>query len=313
MTFSQNVKSEIIKSVRNLKGCCATSFLTAVLKSIGSLSLEYKKFSFTIESDNIDFLNVCRSLAQNHLDCNGKIYGSNVNAKGAAIYSCSFDGNIGDKLKLTSRDEDNAMQLCSDSAAFIPTTECCRRSFMQGLFLSCGSVVVPVADTDIGENQLNTKYHLELRFADRLFAETVMSRYAELEFRRTERKNHTVLYLKDSEKIADYLVLINAMKGKLKLENIIIGRSMRNAANRQRNCISANIEKAVIASEKQLNAIARLKSDGVFESLPDQLKEIASAREDNPEATLDEIASMLKISKSGASHRFSKIIDLARK
>ena len=104
---------------------------------------------------------------------------------------------------------------------------------------------------------------------------------------------------------------VNAMKGKLKLENVIIGRSMRNTANRQSNCISANIEKAVVAAEKQLAAIATLKNSGAYDGLPNQLKEIAELRQEYPEATLDEIAAKLKISKSGASHRFAKIIEIA--
>lgn len=311
MTFSQSVKSEILKSVRGSKSCCKTAFLTATLKSIGALSLEFRKFSFAIESDNYDFLTMCSDFARNELGCGSKIESYNVNAKGAAVYNCDFDGNIGEKLGLTERDADGYMQLCQDSAKLIPDNLCCKRSFMQGLFVSCGSVVIPVSDTDFGENTSRSKYHLELRFADAVFAEKVLAQYDDIPFRSTERKNYKVLYLKDSERIADFLVYINAMKGKLKLENVIIGRSMRNTANRQSNCISANIEKAVIAAEKQLSAITTLKENGLYDALPNQLKEISELRQKFPEATLDEIAAKLKISKSGANHRFTKIIEIA--
>ncbi len=311
MTFSQSVKSEILKYVRNVKGCCKTAFLTAVLKSIGSLSIEFKKFSFEIESDNHEFLSVCSDFAASEYGCNGKIESCNVNAKGAAVYSCNFDGNIGEKLGLTERDKDGLIQFCQDTAKLIPASNCCKRSFLQGLFVACGSVAIPVADTDIGENTTRSKYHLELRFADSDFAEQILSAYSDISFRSTIRKAYKILYLKDSERIADFLVYINAMKGKLKLENVIIGRSMRNNANRQSNCISANIEKAVVAAEKQLAAISALKNSGVYDSLPVQLKEIAELRNEYPEATLDEIAAKLKISKSGANHRFTKIIDIA--
>lgn len=311
MTFSQSVKSEILKSVRGHKGCCKTAFLTSVLKSAGSLSLEFRKYSFSIESDNHEFLTVCSEFAASELACNSRIESYNVNAKGAAVYSCNFEGNIGEKLGLTTRDENGLMQICQDCYRLIPSENCCKRAFMQGLFVSCGSVVIPVSDTDLGENISRSKYHLELRFSDAEFAQSVLCSYGDIPFRSTERKTHTVLYLKDSEKIADFLVYINAMKGKLKLENVIIGRSMRNAANRQSNCISANIEKAVIAAEKQLTAISTLKSKGLLDSLPVQLKEIVELREEFHEATLDEIAAKLKISKSGASHRFAKIIEIA--
>lgn len=310
MTFSQDVKSEIIKSVRNIKGCCAASFLTAVLKSSGSLALENKKFSFTVESENHEFLALCGSLAERELAVESKIESYNVNVKGAAVYSCIFDGKVGEKLGLITR-EDGALRLLTDCAPLIPSKPCCRKAFLQALFVSCGSVVIPLSETDVGENQLRAKYHLELRFTDADFARAVSEAYAEFCFRKTSRKNHTVLYLKDSEKIADALSYFNATKGRLKLENVIIGRSMRNNANRQSNCISANIEKSVVASEKQLAAIARLRSTGVFDTLSDQLKDIARIRQEFPEANLDEIAARLNISKSGASHRFAKIIELA--
>ncbi|MDE7454497.1 MAG: DNA-binding protein WhiA [Clostridia bacterium] len=308
MTFSQEVKSEILKSLKNVKGCCAASFLTAVLKSIGSLTLEYRKFSFTMESDNYDFLTVCKNLAETHLDCKATIKSYNVNVKGVAVYSCGFEGNIGDKLGLTTR-QDNSFNLCENSASLIPKDDCCKKAFMQGLFLSAGSVVIPQGDEQ--NEKSNNAYHLELRFVEESFALAVKQTFDVFDFRLLKRKNHVVLYLKDSEKIADYLVYLGATKGKLKLETVIVDRNMRNNINRQSNCIVANIDKAVRTAERQLNAIQVLKQNGEFNNLPQQLKEIALLRENNPEATLDEIAVMLHISKSGANHRFAKLIEIA--
>lgn len=307
MTFSQEVKSEILKSLKNIKGCCAASFLTAVLKSIGSLTLEFKKFSFAIESDNHDFLTFCKDLSYKHLACNATIESYNVNVKGAAVYSCSFEGNIGDKLGLTSR-VDNALSLCDDSSTLIPTSDCCKRAFMQGLFLSSGSVVIP---DNAADGKQNSEYHLELRFVEEPFAVAVQQAYGALDLRLLKRKNHTVLYLKDSEKIADFLVYLGSTLGKLKLETVIVDRNMRNTINRQSNCIVANIDKAVAAAEKQLSAIAMLKQTGAYNNLTQPLKDIADLREQHPEATLDEIAAMLKISKSGANHRFAKLMEIA--
>lgn len=312
MTFSQSVKSEIYKTVRNLKGDNATFFLTAVLKSIGSLTLGNNGFAFSIESDNTDFLSLCKNLAFSQLGVEAEIESYNVNAKGQAVYSCTFDGRIGEMLRLTTRDNDGALTVCDDASSLVPQEPNCLRAFMQGLFLACGSVVIPVVDgSEQWQNKLNSKYHLELRFTDAVFAEAVSSAFPSMEFHSTSRKNHLILYLKDSEKIADFFVFVNAMKAKLDLENVIIGRSMRNTANRQMNCITANIEKTVAASARQLAAIEVIRKTGLFEGLPDQLKDIALLREQYPEANLDEIANMLNISKSGANHRFAKLIELA--
>ena len=103
------------------------------------------------------------------------------------------------------------------------------------------------------------------------------------------------------------------MSAKLKLENVLVVRSVRNVTNRQTNCTVANIEKSIAAASKQLAAISTLRQLGVFEGMSDSLKEIAVLREKYPEATLDEIADMLNISKSGANHRFAKLIELAKK
>lgn len=310
MTFSQQVKSEILKSLKNIKGCCVASFLTAVLKAIGSLTLERRKFSFTIQSDNHDFLTTCKELSLKHLGCNAQIVSSNVNVKGAAVYSCNFEDNIGDKLGLTAHQNDT-FTLCSDCQSLMPQEDCCKRAFMQGLFLSCASVVIPTEDIYDEDNKNSAKYHLELRFADMQFAVVVQQTFAELDLKLLQRKNHVVLYLKDSERIADFLAYIAATRCRLKLDNIIAGRSMRNKINRQNNCSVANIDKTIAAAQKQLQAIAELKHNNVYNNLPQQLKDVAELRQANPEATLDEIAAILKISKSGANHRFAKLIEIA--
>lgn len=313
MTFSQSVKSEILKSVKKLSGCCATSFLTAVLKSVGSLSLGFKGFAFTVESDNPEFLDVCKRLASKELGVDSIIETYNVNAKGSPVYSCKFDGSIGEKLGLTKRDSNGVLELCDDVQSLLPKDDCCKRAFMQGLFVACGSVVIPLNEDIEAETADRVKYHLELRFTDSIFANAVNELYSELPFRALSRKNTFVLYQKDSEKISDFLVYLNATVAMLKLENVMAVRAARNVANRRSNCTYANIEKAVAAAQRQLDAIELLKQKGTFDGLPDNLKEIALLREKYPESTLDEIADMLHISKSGANHRFAKLIELSNR
>lgn len=312
MTFSQKVKSEILRSAKGLKGCCAASFLTAVIKSVGSISIDNRNFAFTVESDNRELSEVCQKLCVTQLGVDAQITDARFTSSKQTSYTCRFDASLGGKLHLTAADSDGSFTLC-DAASLVPSKPCCARAFMQGLFVACGSVIIPLTDSDIGENRLHSKYHLELRFTDPDFLQAVSAAYAPMELKYTPRKNHGVLYLKDSEKIADYLVYVNAMSAKLQLENVIIGRSVRNRANRQRNCISANIDKSVLASERQTEAIERLKLNGIYEGLPDSLKQIADLRQKYPEATLDEIADMSGISKSGANHRFAKLIELSHK
>ena len=311
MTFSQSVKNEILKSVRNLKGCCATSFLTAVLKIAGSLTLGLNGFSFSLESDNEDFLTICKSLAVNELGVECEIDEAGNNSKGAPIFCCTFDKALGEKLSLISRDTDGLL-IFGQMQCLFPEKPCCRRAFLQGLFVAGGSVVIPQNENPDDSTADYAKYHLELRLIDAAFAQKVNEHYPELNFRVMPRKNHVVLYLKDAESVADFLVYANAVSAKLKLENVLAARSIRNNENRKMNCTMANIDKTVAAAVKQQEAITVIRQKGLYDGLTDSLKEIAELREKYPEATLDEIADMLNISKSGANHRFAKLIELAK-
>lgn len=304
MTFSQRAKAEILKSVRNAGSCCACAFLTAVIKSIGSLTLGHDGYAFSVESDNVELLTLLEKLALQHLGVKSSLATYNMSAKGTAVYSCRFDGSLGERLGLVVRDEEGAL-VFADGATLLPAKPCCRRAFLQGLFVSAGSVVAPQEDSpDSG-----VRYHLELRFTDAELARAVCDSYGGA--RIMQRKNHTVLYIKDSERIADFLVYVDATGAKLELESVMVLRSVRNSVNRKNNCEVANIGKTVDAAGRQLEAIALLRSSGQFDALPDALKDIALLREQNTDWTLEQIALALRISKSGANHRFAKLIELA--
>ena len=89
---------------------------------------------------------------------------------------------------------------------------------------------------------------------------------------------------------------------------------MRNNVNRIVNCETANLSKTVNAAVKQIEAIKKLKENGRFNNLPENLKEIANLRIENPEASLTELGKMLKepVGKSGVNYRLKTIIDLAQ-
>ncbi len=126
--------------------------MTAVVKAIGSLELNFDGFYFSIESDNYELLTFCQTLAKDVLDVNSEIQSSNPNATGAAVYTCEFNNAIGAKLGLTYRDEEGSVHLNGDVKSLLPKSDCCKRAFMQGLLLAAGSVVIPVVDSDVGEN-----------------------------------------------------------------------------------------------------------------------------------------------------------------
>jgi DNA-binding protein WhiA len=92
-------------------------------------------------------------------------------------------------------------------------------------------------------------------------------------------------------------------------------RELRGEVNRKSNCEVKNIRRATSAATLQLEAIKKLRASGKFDLLPDELKETAILREEEPEMPLSELAQrhVPPISKSGLNHRMEKLLSAAEK
>ena len=128
-----------------------------------------------------------------------------------------------------------------------------------------------------------------------------------------ELKNKYSIYIKEGEEISKILAVIGASKAVLKFEDIRIKREMRGKVNRLVNCETANLNKTINASIEQIAAIKKLKKEGNFNKLNDNLKEIANLRIENPDMSLIELGKLLKepVGKSGVNYRLKKIIEIA--
>ena len=119
--------------------------------------------------------------------------------------------------------------------------------------------------------------------------------------------------VKEGEEISKILALIGANKAVMKFEEIRIQREMRGKVNRLVNCKTANLNKTINASVEQIAAINKLKENGKFNKLNENLKEIAELRIENPDMSLIDLGKLLKepVGKSGVNYRLKKIIELA--
>ena len=183
---------------------------------------------------------------------------------------------------------------------------CCRRAFVRGAFLGCGSISDP-----------NASYHLELVTASLVKAEILKDLMENLEIpaKITRRKNHFVVYVKESDGIVDFLGVAGAHVALMKLENIIIETDMKNQINRTVNCETANLGKTVSASVRQKEDIEYLMDTGRWMNLSPALREIAELRLEYPIASFKELGEMLDppVGKSGVNHRLRKISEIADK
>ena len=131
-----------------------------------------------------------------------------------------------------------------------------------------------------------------------------------------ERKNGYITYLKEAEKIADFLGVIGAHNALLKFEDVRIVRDMRNSVNRLVNCETANLNKTIGASLRQVENIRYIQETEGLDILPEKLREIAILRMEHQDLTLKELGEMVSgnpISKSGINHRLRKIDEIADK
>ena len=182
--------------------------------------------------------------------------------------------------------------------------ECCRRSFLRGAFLTGGAITDPVKN-----------YHLELVTDHYSVSRETYALLLEMGFspKGTARGGNFITYFKQSSAIEDFLTMIGAPLHAMELMSTKIEKDMRNSVNRKVNCDTANVTKTVDAAAAQIDAIKKLESAGVFEALPEKLRETALLRLQYPEMSISELAetSTPPVTKSCLNHRFRKLAEMS--
>jgi len=164
-------------------------------------------------------------------------------------------------------------------------------------------------------NDPNKEYHLEILFRTKKKAEELKNLLQNFNINAgtTKKGSGYITYMKDGEDIVNFLALIGANNGVLRFEETRVLKDARNNVNRIVNCETANLNKTLEAASNQIENIKYLKQHRKFNTLPENLKEIAEIRLKNPDLSYEEIGKLLKkpLSKSGVSHRLSKISKIA--
>ena len=181
-----------------------------------------------------------------------------------------------------------------------------QKSMVRGAFLGSGSM-----------NNPENGYHLEIGFSEaqtRDAVKTMLETVFDIHTKQLDIPNKKAMYMKDGEEIAKLLALMGANKGLLRFEEIRVQKDMRGKVNRLVNCEAANLNKTINASIEQIEAIRKLQKEKKFNTLDDNLKEVAILRLENPDMSLVELGKKLKepIGKSGVNYRLKKIIDIAK-
>ena len=178
------------------------------------------------------------------------------------------------------------------------------KAIVRGVFMGSGSI-----------NDPNKKYHLEISFKEEENLNNIIDilKILDINTKKLTIKNKKSLYIKEGEEISKFLALIGATKAMMTFEDIRVQKEMRGKINRIVNCETANLNKTINASIEQIAAIKKLKENGSFNKLNDNLKEIAKLRLENPDMALSELGKKLEkpLGKSGVNYRLKKIVELA--
>ncbi len=289
MSFSSDIKQEL-NNLKNLSNKELVKYELIGYLLSGNIDIDKNNLEFTTENDyNINrFSKLLSNLNINHnIDVSGKIFIIIVKKK-----------EISEIVKI----ENNKIYF-QEEIANIKNQELLK-AIVRGMYLGSGSV-----------NNPENKYHLEVTFSNESNMELAISILEKLGIKTKKMimKNKYYLYIKEGEEISKILALIGANKAVMKFEEIRIQREMRGKVNRLVNCKTANLNKTINASVEQIAAINKLKENGKFNKLNENLKEIAELRIENPDMSLIDLGKLLKepVGKSGVNYRLKKIIELA--
>lgn len=175
------------------------------------------------------------------------------------------------------------------------------KGYMRGIFISCGYIKDP-----------KKEYSLDFFIDDEELANKVYSMliFKKKKVSKTKKKNKNLVYFRNSEDIMDILVVIDAIQNFFTYEETTIIKNLKNRTIREMNWEVANETKTLNTGNNQIKMINYIGEKLGLNNLSPVLEEAAFIRLNNPESSLQELADMIKISKSGIRNRFRRIEEI---
>jgi cell division protein WhiA len=303
------VKSELCRAEIE-EECCLLSELAAIIRISGIVRvIDKKDFNIKIITENAAFVRRIFCILKKLFNINSEVtIRKSRKLKKHTLFFLVITSSMGAKHILNgvgiNFDSDGEKLDFSIRAKKIPQKICCKKSYLRGAFLSGGSISDP-----------EKTYHLEIINHNKKLAQETsdLINSFELNAKIIKRKGTYVTYLKEGENIVDFLNVVGAHSALMELENIRILKEMRNNVNRIVNCETANLDKTVNASFRQVENIRYIRDHIGFDNLPKNLREIAELRLNFDDASLIELGQKLEpvLGKSGVNHRLRKLDEIA--
>ena len=304
MSFASNVKSELLSLKAD--SCCKLAELSALLKIHGNVNLSSDGLSVQFHTTNMQ-------IARKVISSIKELYKVEVEI----ISKKQMKLNKNDIYIVIVRNKAekiiNELGLMANQEHVVDDPilmkQCCKRSYLRGAFLASGSMNSPKSSS----------YHLEIAVQEEVNAASLVELmgYFNLNAKHIKRKKGFIAYVKESEKISDFLRVTGAINSLFEYEDERIKRDFVNSITRVMNMEIANQNKTLDAANKQLRSISVLENMMDLAKLPKSMREAITLRKDNPESSLNELSDISTevfnktISKSALNHRFRNINDLA--
>ncbi len=299
MSFLKEVKEEILyRDKENIN--CAIAEMHGMLGQNFKINVS-KNISLTIIKENSYYIRRFDYLISKYFDENFEIkLIKHKSEKRPYTYIIYFPDCISLLMKLSMLEGNTFVFNKKD---IIEKREC-KIAYLLGEFFACGIFSDP-----------NKNYHLEFRKNDIASAKKLQEilNYFTLNAKIVERKSYFIVYVKEADKISDFLKLIGAYNSVLELESLIVLKDMKNNINRKQNCEMSNLNKTITASVKHCNDIEYIIDNFGIDHIPSELREIAQLRIDYPDLSLVEIGQMADspVSKSSVNYKLKKISKIA--
>jgi cell division protein WhiA len=305
LSFASLTKKELTQLESS--ACCDKAEMAALIRMNGSLQFGNNRFVLDVVTENAAIARRIYTLVKKHFQTHAELLvRKKMRLKKNNIYMVRLPQDAKGILE--------ALGIFREGTFYqgiLPETvkkSCCKRAYLRGAFLAGGSVNHPESNS----------YHLEIfsLYQDHCNDLIKLVNSFKLNARCIERKKGHIMYIKESEKITEFLSLIGAHQALLYFEDVRIVKDMRNSVNRLVNCETANLNKTVSASMKTIENIKKIEREMGLDQLPERLREVAELRVKYSDLNLTELGEMVpsgKVSKSGINHRLRKINEIAEK
>ncbi|MBR3146012.1 MAG: DNA-binding protein WhiA [Bacilli bacterium] len=303
MSYTVTIKEEIVKQESSESELIAE--LSGYIRNNSIIS----KDKITMTTENYCIVERIIDGIKDTFDVTPKVDTiENLNFSKNALYQITIKDDINNILKSLGIRDDKNKYLDTVPNYIVGGNEEIR-GYLRGVFLSSGSINDPK----------KSRYHMELLISEpeeSVFVQKLLNIF-DLNAKILNRDKGYMIYIKEAEKISDFLKILGANNAVLYYEDVRVYRDKKNKTNRLNNCEQANMDKIIENATSQLEDIEVIEENEGLVLLDDKVKEALEYRKKYPETSLKELAEIISletnkpITKSGLNHRLKKIKDLA--